>query len=228
MLPDSDHAPVSFWAMQPESSSERTSSLVKNGFPSLASNSCWARPSTISLPPISVSRNARCSSSENGSSAMDSNCRSPRNEDSILVKRMPAVGLGRAKGSHDQRWRRRQSSHDVLQGFDRYVGPVQILQKQQQAVCRRPGGSACVPIVRRSAFGFPASESRRSGSSASCRRRPNGSARARPASGTTPTVRRRGPTCRAVRWTDCPIPSAGSNPGSPRKTRNKETPLPVR
>ena len=57
--PGSDQAPDLSWAMLPESRSERTSSFVKKGFPSVASRSLRASSGAIWLPPVSVERKAQ-------------------------------------------------------------------------------------------------------------------------------------------------------------------------
>ena len=75
--PESSHAPVVSCVIPPESSSERTSSLVKNGLPSVASYSLVARSAATSEPPVSVDRNFLCSDRDSGPRVSAENRRSP-------------------------------------------------------------------------------------------------------------------------------------------------------
>src|SRR2546422_491068 len=65
------HAPVSSFAIPPDSVSDRISSFVKNGLPSVASRSLWARSSETFGAPTSDSTRDLCSEGENGGSVKD-------------------------------------------------------------------------------------------------------------------------------------------------------------
>jgi hypothetical protein len=80
------HAPESSRAIPPESMSDRTSSLVKKGFPSVASRSLSASESVTFEPPETDSINARCSDGENGPSVIETNRGSSAKESSIRIR----------------------------------------------------------------------------------------------------------------------------------------------
>jgi hypothetical protein len=78
-------APVSSRAMPPESISERSSSFVNKGFPSVASRSRPASDSETFVAPTSDSTSERCSEGDSGPSVTDTNLGSSANESSIRV-----------------------------------------------------------------------------------------------------------------------------------------------
>ena len=78
-------APLSSFAIPPESTSERTSSLVKNGFPSVASRRRCARESVTREVPATDSTSARCSEAEKGGSVRDRKRGSSAKESSMRV-----------------------------------------------------------------------------------------------------------------------------------------------
>ena len=78
--------PVSSREMPPESMSDRISSLVKNGFPSVASWSRRARSSATFGAPTRDATSDRCSDGENGPSVMETKRGSSAKESSMRIK----------------------------------------------------------------------------------------------------------------------------------------------
>lgn len=136
-------APVSSFAMPPDSTSERTSSRVKNGFPSVASRSRWARSSETFGAPTSDSTSDRCSEGEKGERERDEARVVPEGLEHA-DQRMASVRLVLTVAADDERRGRPQAPDDVLKGLDRDLRAVQVVEDEDEGLaagdpCQRPG-----------------------------------------------------------------------------------------
>ena len=113
--------------MPPESTSDRTSSFVKNGLPSLAREA--SAPALSATPvPTSVSRNAWCSDDRERTEHDRQRPTFPLEPLDQPIERVPRVGLCRAVGPDDQYRRRTQAPNEVLERFEGNFSRVQVLE----------------------------------------------------------------------------------------------------
>ena len=137
VAPERFRAPESSRAIPPESRSERTSSFVKRGLPSVAARSRPARSSESLPPPAASSTRARCSDGVSGPSVSAAKRGSPAERLEHLGERMALVDLGLPVRPDDERRRRAEAARDVLEGLDRELRPVQLLEGEEQRLAAR-------------------------------------------------------------------------------------------
>ncbi len=105
---------------------------MKKGLPSVASRSRRARSSETFGAPTSDSTRERCSEGENGGSVIETNRGSSREGLEHADEGMSLVGLGLPVAADDQCRRGTQTADDVLQGLDRDLRPVQVVEDEDE------------------------------------------------------------------------------------------------
>ena len=123
---------MSSFAIPPDSTSERTSSLVKKGLPSVASRSRAGE----------LVRDLRRADQRLDEGAVLGGGEGPqRDRDEARVvreglehpdERMPLVGLRLPVAADDERRRRPQAADDVLERLDRDLGGVQVVEDEDE------------------------------------------------------------------------------------------------
>ena len=137
-------APVSSFAIPPDSTSERTSSLVKNGLPSVASRSRRGQlVRDLRRPDERLDERAVLGGGEGPQRDRDE-ARVVREGLEHPDERMPLVGLRLAVAADDERRRGPQAPDDVLERLDRDLGAVQVVEDQDERLAagdprQRPG-----------------------------------------------------------------------------------------
>ena len=135
-------APVSSFAIPPDSTSERTSSFVKNGLPSVASRSRRASSSETFGAPTSDSTSARCSEGEKGGERDRHEAGVVREGLEHADEGVPLVGLRLAVAADDER-RRRTADAGRCTAAPRSRPPRRAGSRgSARAACRRRSASA--------------------------------------------------------------------------------------